>query len=174
MHEEDFTFDEAVGWIGQFVRERKRHYLHNEYATVIRKYDVYRQLAKKMGRGLWKDVLALGQRLGRGWTRWDPGDSVAPTAQGHARTGELYKHNPFPISRRDWTWRRSHSTAFPEMASTCRIIGQPGRFREASGKGKAGTGHYPSLDHRRPDPAWRTGPGLRRSHRPGHGCPYPA
>ena len=144
--EEDFTFDEAVGWIGQFVRERKRHKLCDEYRTLLRKYDVYRQLAEKMGRGQWKEVLALGQRL----AELDPLDPSAGVARGRA----MRELGNYPGAIRYYQQALDlspfHSAAFPEMASTCRMIGQPGRFREALDKAKQelGTTHPLTIEGR--------------------------
>lgn len=146
VREEDFTFDEAVAWIAQFVRERKRHRLCDEFRTLLRKYEVYRQLAEKMGRGLWKEVLVLGQRL----AELDPLDPSAGVARGRA----MRELGNYPGAIRYYQQALDlapfHSTAFPEMASTCRIIGQPGRFRAALDKAKQelGTTHPLTIEGR--------------------------
>lgn len=137
VREDDFTFDEAVAWMRQFVKERKRHKLRDEYQRVVSKYEVYRHMAEKMGRGLWREVFALGQRL----AEIDPLDPSASVARGRA----LRELGNYPGAIRYYQQALDltpfHSAAFPEMASTCRMIGQPGRFRPALEKAKQELGN---------------------------------
>ncbi len=123
----EFSFDEAVAWMRQFVRERRFARSRREYELVFRKYELYRQLGEKMGRGLWQDVDRLGQRL----AEIDPLDPSAAVARGRAMRalGNFPRAIRFYQQALDLT--PFHSMAFPEMASTCRFIGQPGRFRTA-------------------------------------------
>lgn len=121
----EFSFDEAVQWMRRFVRRCRRHRLRGEYERVLSKYDVYRELSEKMGRGLWKDVLALGQQL----AELDPRDPSAAIARGRA----MRELGNFPGALKCYQQALDmvpfHSTALPEMAATCRAVGQTGRFR---------------------------------------------
>ena len=132
VREGDFSFDEAVAWMRRFVRERRWHRLRDDYRRVLRKYELYRQLAEKMGRGLWREVYALGQRL----AELDPLDPSASVARGRA----MREMGNYPGAIRYFQQALElapfHSTAFPEMAAACRQIGQPGRFRAALDKAR--------------------------------------
>lgn len=132
VSEGNFGFDEAVGWIRDFVAQRRRHPQRSEYERVLRKYSLYRQLADKMGRGLWRDVYSIGQRL----AELDPLDPSGSIARGRA----MREMGNFPGAIRFYQQALDltpfNSTAFPEMAATCRVIGQPGRFRAALDKAR--------------------------------------
>lgn len=123
----DFTLDEAVTWISDFLKERKRHAMVGEYRKVLRKYDLYREMGKRMGRGQWRQVDQIGRRL----AELDPLDPSAAVARGRA----MRELGDFPHAIRHYQHALDltpfHSSAFPEMAATCRAIGQPGKFRAA-------------------------------------------
>ena len=128
----EFALDEAVGWMTAFVRSHPRHRMAGQYRCVVRKYDLYQQLGDKMGRGMWHDVDVLGQRL----AEVDPLDPSASVARGRA----MREMGNFPRAIRFYQQALKltpfHSAAFPEMAATCRAIGQPGRFRTALEKAR--------------------------------------
>ena len=132
VREGDFGFDEAVAWMSRFVQERRWHRRRDDYRRVLRKYELYRQLAEKMGRGLWREVYALGQRL----AELDPLDPerFGSARPGHARNGQLPRRDPLLPAALELA--PFHSAAFPEMAAACRQIGQPGRFRAALDKAR--------------------------------------
>ena len=128
----EYGFDEVVGWMREFLKKRKRHRLRGEFELVLRKYELYRELSEKMGRGLWTDVDALGARL----AEVDPLDPSAAIARGRA----MREMGNYPVAIRFYQKALEltpfHSAAFPEMAATCRVIGQPGRFQTALEKAR--------------------------------------
>lgn len=130
--QDEFTFDEAVEWIKAFVEEKRMHRLRPEYQAVLRKYELYREMAKKMGRGLWRDVDQLGQRL----SEIDPLDPSALVARGRAMRELGNYAGAIRQYQKALDLTPFHSTAFPEFAATCRAIGQPGRFRAALEKAR--------------------------------------
>ena len=95
----EFSFDEAVGSIEQFVHQRRFHHQRPEFQVVLRKYELYREMAKKMGRGMWCDVDKLGQRL----AELDPLDPSARRPRpGDARS---WASTPgrFASTRKHWS-----------------------------------------------------------------------
>ena len=128
----EFTFDEVVGWMGLFLKRHKHHRRRHEYELVLRKYELYKELSEKMGRGLWRDVDVIGQRL----AEVDPLDPSGVIARGRA----MRELGNYPVAIRFYQKALEltpfHSDAFPEMAATCRVIGQPGRFRKALDKAR--------------------------------------
>jgi len=137
----EFSLEEAINWIRDFIKQNKRHPHRQQWQLVLKKYNYYRELAHKMRRGLWHDVDQLARRL----AELDPLDPSAAVAQGRAKR-ELGDF-PRAIShyQRALELTPFHSAAFPELAATCRAIGQPGRFRRALEKARQELGELHPL-----------------------------
>lgn len=128
----DFSVDEAMQWIENFVKESPRHKRFAEYRSVLNKLEIYRQVASKMGKGMWQDVDSLAQRL----SEMDPLDPSASVARGRAMRELGNFAGAIRCYQKALELTPFHSMAFPEMAATCRVIGQPGRFRNALDKAR--------------------------------------
>jgi tetratricopeptide (TPR) repeat protein len=124
---QDFQYDEAVEWMRQFVRSRRRHKLRPAFVLALKKVEFYRELSQKMGRGQWREVDEVAQRL----AKLDPLDPSALLARGRA----MRQLGKFAMAIRHYQQALQlqpfHSLALPEMAATCRMVGQPGRVRPA-------------------------------------------
>lgn len=124
---QDFNYEEAVGWMREFVRRRRRHKLRGGLILALRKIEFYKELAQKMGRGMWREVDEVAGRL----AQIDPLDPSAALARGRAmrqlgKFSRAIRHYQEALRLQPF-----HSRALPEMAATCRMMGQPGRARRA-------------------------------------------
>lgn len=128
----EFTLDEAAGWMTQFVRGQWFSARRKACQAVLRKYGLYQQLSEKMGRGQWRDVFALGQRL----ADVDPLDPSAFVVRGRAMRELGDFSGAVQYYQQALTLSPFHSAAFSEMAATCRLLQQPGRFRAALEKAR--------------------------------------
>ncbi len=123
----EFSFDDAIGWMKQFMSGRRKHPLRGQFELAIRKADVYKALSERMGRGRWGEVDELASRL----AEIDPLDPSAALARGRANR-ELGQFNAaVKFYQQALKLQPTHSTALPEFAATCRSLGQPHRFSDA-------------------------------------------
>lgn len=124
---QDFNYEEAVAWMREFVRRHRRHKLRGSLILALRKVEFYKELSQKMGRGLWREVDEVAGRL----AQIDPLDPSAALARGRA----MRQLGKFSTAIRHYQealrLQPFHSLALPEMAATCRMMGQPGRARTA-------------------------------------------
>jgi tetratricopeptide (TPR) repeat protein len=128
----EFSLDEAAKWMTLFVHGQWFSTRRKAYREVLKKYSLYQQLSEKMGRGQWRDVVALGQRL----ADVDPLDPSAFVVRGRAMR-ELGDFNgAVQYYQQALTLSPFHSAAFAEMAATCRMLQQPGKFRAALEKAR--------------------------------------
>lgn len=124
---QEFNYDEAVEWMRGFLRHHRRHKLRKEFILAMQKVEFYRDLSHKMGRGQWREVDEVAARL----AKLDPLDPSAALARGRAmrqlgKFAKALRHYRDALQLQPF-----HSLALPEMAATCRMIGQPGRARTA-------------------------------------------
>lgn len=127
VHEQDFNYEEAVEWMRSFVKTHRHYKRRPEFVLALQKVEFYKDLSQKMGRGLWREVDELACRL----AQIDPLDPSAALARGRAmrQLGKFARalgHYQEALRLQPF-----HSLALPEMAATCRMIGQPGRARAA-------------------------------------------
>jgi len=129
---QEFNYDEAVEWMRQFLRSHRRHKLRREFILAMQKVECYRELSQQMGRGQWREVDELAARL----AKLDPLDPSASLARGRAmrQLGKFAK--AIRYYQDALQLQPFHSLALPEMAATCRMIGQPGRARTALDKAR--------------------------------------